>query len=145
MDVRDVMRRLNTALSRIDFAYARLGKKYGLTFNSLMAVYVISAREYVTQQLLCEALNLPKSTVHSILKEFMKDGYVKLQDGADKREKQISVTAVGHSFFASINAETNMLEASALRFLDEDKCDALLNAAENLADIISCMGIGEKK
>ncbi len=40
MNHREIMTRLNAALNKIDLAYERIAKKYGLTFNSLMIIYL---------------------------------------------------------------------------------------------------------
>jgi DNA-binding MarR family transcriptional regulator len=99
MNYRETMSRLNNALNNIDSAYAFIAKKHGLTFNALMMVCLIDESDNVTQKQICDALHLPKSTVHSILLDFIKLEYVTLVAGSNKKEKYVVFTEVGRRFF----------------------------------------------
>ena len=134
MDYAQNMKRLNTALSNIDAAYASIAKRHGLTFNSLMTIYLICETDGITQIQICNALYLPKSTVHSILRDFIKRDYVKLVEGNNKKEKKIIVTSTGDLQFTKILHETQTIERNVLDAIGEKTCDFLIRTAEALGN-----------
>lgn len=99
MNYKETMSRLNKSLNNIDSAYAKIAKKYGLTFNSLMMLYLLEESKKITQKQICDTLHLPKSTVHSILSDFIKQQYVTLVAGSNKKEKFVIFTEEGRGFF----------------------------------------------
>ncbi len=137
MNNRETMSRLNTALNNIDLAYAVIAKKHGLTFNALMTVCLINEDENVTQKKICDALHLPKSTVHSILLDFIKQGYITLVPGGNMKEKFVVFTIEGNVYFSKMLKETQLFEDKVLTVLGEDACNFLVKTAENLGEIIS--------
>lgn len=136
MNYRETMSRLNKAPNNIDSAYVVIAKKYGLTFNALMTVCLIDEFDNVTQKQICDALHLPKSTVHSILLDFIKQEYVTLVVGSNKKEKFVVFTEAGSRFFSKILEEIQLFEDKVLSTLGDDACSFLLETAEKLGDII---------
>lgn len=136
MDYREIMSRLNAALNNIDVVYAMIAKRHGLTFNALMMFYLIDETENVTQKHICDTLYLPKSTVHSILLDFIKHGYVTLVEGSNKKEKFITVTQAGNQYFSKIYEETKMIEKNVLDTLGEQSCTFLTETAENFGNLM---------
>lgn len=136
MNYRETMLRLNNALNNIDSAYAVIAKKHGLTFNALMMVCLIDESDNVTQKQICDVLHLPKSTVHSILLDFMKQNYVMLIEGSNEKEKFVVFTELGCQCFSKIIEETWAFEDRILSALGDDACGFLVETAEKLGDII---------
>ncbi|MBK8156318.1 MAG: winged helix-turn-helix transcriptional regulator [Streptococcus sp.] len=136
MNYKETMSRLNKALNNIDSAYAKIAKKHGLTFNSLMMLYLLEESKKITQKQICDTLHLPKSTVHSILSDFIKQQYVTLVAGSNKKEKFVVFTEAGRGFFSKIFEETDRFEEKVLSLLGEDTCSFLIETAEKLSGII---------
>ncbi len=136
MNYRETMSRLNNALNNIDSAYAVIAKKHGLTFNALMTVCLIDESDNVTQKEICDALHLPKSTVHSILLDFMKQEYIALVNGSNKKEKYVVFTESGSLSFSQVIDEIKRFEDKVLSALGEDTCSFLVETAEKLGGII---------
>lgn len=136
MNYRETMSRLNNALNNIDFAYTVIAKKYGLTFNALMMVCLIDEKINVTQKQICDALHLPKSTVHSILLDFINLEYIMLMIGSNKKEKIVVFTTEGANHFSKVLEETRRFEDRVLASLGDDVCALLVKTVENLGQII---------
>ena len=136
MNYRKTMSRLNNALNHIDSAYVAIAKKHGLTFNGLMTVCLIAESDNVTQKKVCDTLHLPKSTVHSILLDFIRQDYMEFTTGSNKKEKYIIFTQIGSQHFSEILKETWCFEDKILSALGDDACIFLVNAPEKLSDII---------
>jgi DNA-binding MarR family transcriptional regulator len=90
----------------------------------------------ITQKQICDTLHLPKSTVHSILSDFIKQQYVTLVAGSNKKEKFVVFTEAGRGFFSKIFEETDRFEEKVLSSLGEDTCSFLIETAEKLSGII---------
>ncbi|MBK8154718.1 MAG: MarR family transcriptional regulator [Streptococcus sp.] len=136
MNYKETMSRLNKALNNIDSAYAKIAKKHGLTFNSLMMLYLLEESKKITQKQICDTLHLPKSTVHNILSDFIKQQYVTLIAGSNKKEKFVIFTEEGRVFFSKIFEETDRFEEKVLSSLGEETCLFLIETAEKLSGII---------
>lgn len=137
MNYREIMLRLNNALNSIDSAYAVIAKKHSLTFNALMMICFLDTSEHITQKQICNVLHLPKSTVHSILLEFMKQGYITLVAGSNKKEKFVVFTDAGKKAFSKILKETQCFEDKILCALGDNVCTMLVETAEHLGKIIT--------
>lgn len=136
MDYRKTMNRLNIALSRIDAAYAIIAKQNGLTYNALMIIYLINERTNITQKSICDELYLTKSTVHSILLDFIHQGYVTLSTGNNKKEKFINTTDSGKSYFADLIKQTQTIEKNVLEALGSNTCAFLTETVEAAGSLL---------
>ena len=136
MNYRETMSRLNNALNNIDLAYTVIAKKHGLTFNALMMVCLIDEKKNVTQKQICDALHLPKSTVHSILLDFINLEYIMFMIGSNKKEKIVVFTTKGVKHFFKVLEETRLFADRVLAILGDDVCAVLVETAENLGQII---------
>lgn len=136
MNTRETMTRLNNAINTIDFAYEVIAKRHGLNFNSLMMLSIVEDNIDVTQKQICDTLHLSKSTVHSILTEFLGEEYLLLTKGKNNKEKFITFTKRGTKHFKPLFEETRRFEDKILTSLGEDTCSFLLKTTEELGSII---------
>ena len=134
MDYRKIMSRLNAALNQVNASYAVIAKKYGLSYNALMVMYIIAEYETVTQKNICDILFLSKSTVHGILLELIKNKYVVLISGKNKKEKRIIFTNNGEEFFSAILKDTEIFEKKVLDFIGEKEALFFLEQSERAAN-----------
>ena len=102
----------------------------------MMTIYLIDRSKNITQKLICDKLYLPKSTVHSILLDFIKRGYVTLVEGNNKKVKPIAVTATGNQYFTEILEETQSVEKKVLDAIGEESCTFLTEAAETFGSLM---------
>ena len=120
-----------TSLDNFYYTYNRFyhiwAKQYGLTSLSLLVLYIISNNNNCTQHLITEKLSVPKQTVCSILDNFEKGGYIlKNVDERDKRNKIISFTDKGLSFFTPILEELKKLDIELINCLTEEEIENYL-------------------
>lgn len=137
MNHRETMARLNAALHKIDSAYEAIAKKHGLTFNALMIMYVLGRSQDITQTQIRDELHLPKSTIHSILSDFIQQDYVHLTEGSNKKEKFITATARGRRYFSKVLEDTEAVEQKVLDALGQEACTFLTDTAETAADLLT--------
>lgn len=101
-----------------------------------MMVCLIDEKKNVTQKQICDALHLPKSTVHSILLDFINLEYIMFMIGSNKKEKIVVFTTKGVKHFFKVLEETRLFEDRVLAILGDDVCAVLVETAENLGQII---------
>lgn len=133
MNPRETMKKLNSLYQEVDGVYMKIAAQNGLSFNALMMLYMVQEDEKLTQKKVCDALYLPKSSVHSILADLMKCGLLELKEGGNKKEKYISATPEGQALIRKISDETDRIENSTLQAVSERELSRFLKTAETLA------------
>lgn len=120
MDYRKTMLRFMEASFQINAAYNLLAQKYNIQLNTLKTFYILDEYENVTQKIISDKLQLPKSTVHSICLVLQKKGFISIEKGKNRKEKYIVFTDKGNIFFADIKKDTEIFESQTLANFGED-------------------------
>lgn len=121
------LEQINAVYNKTNAAYGKWAKRYGLSYNSLMILYIMEGKDSCTQKYICEELLLPKSTVHSILLDFIQKGYMELEASPDnKKEKIVILTDSGKEFSNSILSRLHAMEIRAMENLGPDLCGQMV-------------------
>lgn len=127
MDIREEIKLINTALSATLDLYRIWAKKHNLNYNTLVILYTLDDYKTCTQKQICEWWALPKQTVHGILLDFEKKGYITMTANQEnKREKLITFTENGEIFASSILEQLHKMEENAMRRLGEEYRNQLI-------------------
>lgn len=130
------LEQINAVYSKTNAAYGKWAKKQGLSYNSLMMLYIMEGKASCTQKFICEELMLPKSTVHSILLDYIRKGYMQLQVSPDsKKEKRVVLTDAGKAFSADILSRLHAMEIKAMEKLGPDLCSQMVYSNVLYCDI----------
>ena len=107
--------------------YEEWAKGHGLSLNSLLVLYsFFEDGEACTQKQICQKWLIPKQTVHGILKDFEKRGYIELVPvSADKRNKQIRLTPAGQEFTDHILTRLRQKELRVAEEIGFEKMNAI--------------------
>lgn len=128
MDLRGQIKLVNAALSGTMDLYRLWAKKCNLNYNALLVLYTLDDYGICTQKQICEWWALPKQTVHGILLEFEKKGYLKTTTNtANKRERLITFTEEGKDFSNSILSKLHLMEERAMKELDPQRRQQLVD------------------
>ncbi len=133
MNAENIMTNLYGTLATIDYTYSRIAIENGLTFNTYLIMYMVEDEKPLTQKKVCDRLYLSKSTVHSMVLDLEKKGYITMTAGSNKKEKYIVFTPEGEKFMNKVNDETNRIEQETLRSFSEQEMETFLKTAEKLA------------
>lgn len=118
MNIREQIKLVNTALSGTLDLYRIWAKKHQLNYNALVILYTLDDYQTCTQKQICDWWALPKQTVHGILLDFEKKGYLTVTANSEnKRERLIRFTEEGKAFAASILEPLHEMEESAMEKL----------------------------
>lgn len=132
MEIREQIKLVNTALSGTLDLYRIWAKKNDLNYNALVILYTLDDNKTCTQKQICEWWALPKQTVHGILQDFEKKGYVTgSASGGNKRERPIEFTQSGRDYARAILEPLYVMEEKAMEKLGEERRNQLItcNAA----------------
>ena len=134
MDYTELIRKINRSQALLDSIYEEVAEEYGMTFNSLMVIYIMAEEKDVTQKVICDELYLPKSTVHSIVNDFMKKELIGFSDKKIGKEKVLSLTPEGNALSKKIMRRVKKTEKEILVFLGEDHCKKLDAISDRLME-----------
>lgn len=115
-------------MQRIDRLYEDYAKAKGMTYMSMSVLEVIyEHQEGCTQKLICQETHYPKQNVNGIVKSFLLDGYLLLQEiPADRRNKQIVLTAEGRAFAEKMVGKLWQVDKAATEALSVSQREELL-------------------
>ncbi|MCL1996507.1 MAG: MarR family winged helix-turn-helix transcriptional regulator [Defluviitaleaceae bacterium] len=97
-------------------------KAVGVNFTTIIILqFLYEATEIYTQKDICEKLGLPKQLVNAIIKSFWEQGFVKLKEAKDRRNKDILITDKGKEYAVSVLKPLEDAESAAWdNFTDEE-------------------------
>ena len=129
MQIREQIKLVNNALSGTLDLYRIWAKKHQLNYNALVILYTLNDYKKCTQKQICEWWALPKQTVHGILLDFEKKGYITITASTkNKRERLIAFTENGEIFASSILNRLYQMEENAMHKLGEEKRKQLIES-----------------
>lgn len=94
---REKIRRLMIAINRIDEAYYNVLRTRGIRDNAFVLFYAIADGQTYSQKKICEQWSVPRTTLNTIVQEYVGKGYIRLVSTGHK-EKAIVLTDAGKAF-----------------------------------------------
>ena len=130
---RDYLNRFYLSTNRIDGLYYLAARKLGVNENTLALLYELDGGGTRSQKELSQALLIPKTTVNTVIREWVRAGYVRLVSAGRSREKEVALTEAGRAYARQILRPVYAAEEEAMaRTLERFPPDFLL-AVETLA------------
>lgn len=127
MKLREQIKLVNSAISGTLDLYRIWAKKNHLNYNALVILYTLDDYGTCTQTQICKWWALPKQTVHGILSDFEKQGYLTISVSTEnKRERLVTFTKEGRSYASSILSRLYEMEESAMEKLGEEQREQLI-------------------
>ena len=129
MEIRNQIKLVNTALSGTLDLYRIWAKKNQLNYNALVILYTLDDYKSCTQKQICQWWALPKQTVHGILLDFEKKGYIAITANKEnKRERLITLTDSGKGFARAILEPLYKMEENAMEKLGSELRNQLIQS-----------------
>ena len=120
---------------KLDFLYNLYAKSVDLNFTSILVLQLLhDATEVYTQKDICEKLGLPKHLVNVIIKSFWEQGFVKLKEAKDRRNKEIIVTSKGKKYAISVLKPLEDIEFSVWDSLSDEELTTFVRAMERYVE-----------
>lgn len=122
MEIREEIKLVNIALSKTLDLYRIWARKHQLNYNALLILYTLDDYKTCTQKQICDWWALPKQTVHGILLDFEKKGYITSSANTEnKRERLITFTGEGRLFADSVLGQLHRMEEAAMEKLGSEQ------------------------
>lgn len=122
MNYREDINCLYEAVRSIDKIYENWAKTQGIGYYDMLLYYVLVENEGqgMTQKQFCEELDVPKTTVNSIVKNQLHLGYIQLEINPDNRkEKIITLTPKGAEYANKLILPLFEIEKKAISLLSK--------------------------
>ena len=131
-DSRKLLDHFYVCCNKMDGLYYLAARRLGVKENALVLLYTLNDGQPRSQKQLSEELLIPKTTINTIVKEYMDAGYVTLVPANHSREKNIALTPAGAAYAQEIlepvyRAEKEAMEQTLAEFPPE-----FMNAIEAL-------------
>lgn len=131
---RDLVRRLMVSVNRIDGIWYRLARKSGIKVNTLSLFFALDDGRPRTQAEICEEWLMPKTTLNTIVRECIKEGYVRLLPSDNVKEKLVILTDKGRSYAGEILALFYRVEDEAMGMTVLERGSEFIDSLELYTD-----------
>ena len=137
MEAREEIKLINIAISGTLDLYRIWAKKHQLNYNALVILYTLDDYKTCTQKQICDRWALPKQTVHGILLDFEKKGYITItSNDKNKRERLIAFTEKGKLFAASVLEKLYEMEENAMQKMSHDQRNQLVTCSTKYYELL---------
>lgn len=137
MQIREQIKQVNIVLSGTLDLYRIWAKKHQLNYNALVVLYTLNDYKRCTQKQICDWWALPKQTVHGILLDFEKKGYIEVTANEEnKRERLIEFTESGKIYASSVLEKLYQMEENAMYKLGEEKRKQLIESNTKYCELL---------
>ena len=113
-DSYEAIRRLMIATNKIDGVYYFFARKLGVNENMLALLYALDDGRAHSQKEICQDWLIPKTTINSVVKDLIREGYITLVPSEKKREKIITLTEAGKKYTHELVEKIYQAEQEAL-------------------------------
>lgn len=134
---REKIRRIIKTINCIEGLYEVSAKWKGVKANTLTLLYALDDEEVHTQKSISEGWLIPRTTLNTIIKECVSDGYIMLKPiKGCRRDLRIVLTNEGKEFTKKLLMDVyiaeNMALSKTLESCNEDFIESLKVFSENL-------------
>lgn len=129
---REKIRRLMITINKIDEAYYKALKTLDIKDNAFVLFYAIAEGKAYSQKKICDEWSIPRTTLNTIVQEYIKKGYIKFIPTGHK-EKEIILTDTGKKFVKEALSPVFAAEEKAIEpFLQTMLVEQMENIAEQI-------------
>ncbi len=131
---RGYLNRFYLCSDRIDGLYYMAARHLGVNENALAIFYALAGGRPRSQKQLAQELFIPKTTVNTVVKEYIQAGCLRLVPGSRGKEKDVTLTPEGQAYAQRLLQPVYLAEEQAMaRTLERFSPDFLL-AVEELTE-----------
>lgn len=109
-----LVRRIMLATNKIDGVYALFGRLHKANENTLAFLYALSDGMPHSQKEICDEWIIPRTTINSIVKNMLADGYVAFCPHEHGKEKALALTPQGQAYADRLFADIYTAEEKAI-------------------------------
>ena len=130
----EIVRRIMLATNRIDGVYYHLGKRLGVNENTLAFLYALTDEKPHSQKEISDEWLIPRTTINSIVKEMLAEGYIVFCTEPHKKEKAITLTEKGKKYTDKLMMGVYIAEEKAIKKTLEAYSPEFVSALEDFGN-----------
>lgn len=134
----EAVRRIMLATNKIDGVYYLFGKNYGVNENTLAFLYALADGNPHSQKEICEEWIIPRTTINSIVKTMLKDGYIAFGKEQHAKEKALVLTDRGRKYADRFLTDIFSAEEKAILETLEQYSPEFISALEDFSERLHC-------
>ena len=131
-----LIRRLTQAFNRIDGAYYYCARRLGVEENTLALLYALDDGRPHSQKQVCEEWLIPKTTINTIVRELVGQGYLLLETEPQSREKALRLTPAGRAWASRNLEKLYRMEEDAMRQMLSSHSGDFVQSFSDFADCL---------
>lgn len=118
------VRKILISINRTDGIYYKFAKGIGIKENALALFYALSDGKPHSQKEICDEWMIPRTTINTIVREFVKSGHIRLEKSTKAKEKELLLTEMGEKYASQLfsklfSAEQEAFTRTVSRYGDE--------------------------
>lgn len=133
---RECIDRLYLYMNRIDGLYYMASRKMGVKDNTLLLFYVLNDGRAHSQKEICEEWLIPRTTINTVVKEAVKEDYIRLETSDHTREKKIILTDSGRVYARRLLGRILDAEEHAMERALQEFSPGFLEDLERLTELM---------
>lgn len=130
----EIVRRIMLSINKIDGAYYFLAKKLGVNENALAFLYALDDGQSHSQKEISDECLIPRTTINSIVKMMLSEGYIEFCAEPHKKEKKLILTGKGQKYADSLLADIYAVEEKAIMETLKNYPPEFVSALEDFSD-----------
>lgn len=134
---RDKIRSIMIATNKIDGVYYLLSRHLGLKANTLALLYALDDGKSHSQKQICQEWLMPKTTLNTVVRECVENGYVTLVSEEHTREKVVRLTPKGKTYANRVLGSVYQAEENAMQQTLKEYSENFIPALEAFANYLS--------
>jgi len=111
----ETVRRIMLATNKIDGAYYYFARRLGVNENTLAFLYALDDEENHSQKEVSDEWLIPRTTINTIVKSMVAQGYISLDSEHGTKEKAVSLTESGRKYADGLLKDIYVAEERAIR------------------------------
>ncbi len=135
-EYREALRRLTLAMNQIDGLYYRAARKLRMKDNTLSLLYALDDGHSHSQKQICEEWLIPKTTINTIVRELVGQGYLLLETEPQSREKALRLTPAGRAWASRNLEKLYRMEEDAMRQMLSSHSGDFVQSFSDFADCL---------
>ena len=110
----ETVRRIMLAINKVDGVYYLLARHQGINENTLAFLSALNDGEPHSQKQISDEWIMPRTTVNSIVKYMLSEGYIEFSEQKHTKEKEIVLTEKGRKYTDELMNEIYLAEEKAI-------------------------------
>ncbi len=130
----ETVRRITLAINKMDGAYYLLARHYQINENTLIFLYALDDGHPHSQREISDEWLIPRTTINSLVKKLLSDGYIAFTGEQHAKEKALILTEKGRAYTSSLFHEIYLAEEQAITNTLQNFSPEFVTALESFSE-----------